>query len=310
MPAKRTSWEACVKCGIMDGYRDPKSGSVRRFRGEPFGFTGELCNTCFTNCRWRVKHGLSPVAVDEPLKPCAKCGDPAGYITPGNITPRRSDGKPFGISGGVCHRCYRKLSGEGKKRPTFTEFPGVTPDSTKVCTVCHVPKLLTEYYKDSRNKQDGRYSKCKPCHAHISQEWQKAHPREACEIVKRSYRKNPQKAIKRTLSYREDPEYMKKQLEWNANYKRNNPGKVNAICAGRRARLLKATPPWTTPDMKKEIEAIYESREAKTDHPNWQVDHIHPLQGDNFSGLHVPWNLEVIPKAENLSKKNKLPDTP
>ena len=57
-----------------------------------------------------------------------------------------------------------------------------------------------------------------------------------------------------------------------------------------------------------EIKVIYNRANLikKFTGESWHVDHIVPLKGKKVSGLHVPWNLQLLPAAENLAKSNKF----
>lgn len=68
--------------------------------------------------------------------------------------------------------------------------------------------------------------------------------------------------------------------------------------AERRARKISTTLPgfenWTR--------AIY----ATARDLGLEVDHVIPLKGKTVSGLHVPWNLQLLSKTRNAAKGNRL----
>ncbi len=89
----------------------------------------------------------------------------------------------------------------------------------------------------------------------------------------------------------------------NVAYKQHNIGKTVANTTARKKRVRMATPPWAD---KVEIASIYEesARMSAAGGAKFHVDHIVPLMGKNVSGLHVPWNLQIIPSLSNLIKGN------
>lgn len=136
--------------------------------------------------------------------------------------------------------------------------------------------------------------------------WSRNNKEKVNELSKKWSKNNPEKIRLKRINYRSNPENMKKENQWNATYKARNKHKINAINAARRAAKLKATPPWLTESMKIDINFFYYIRENMKNPKKWHVDHIDPLLGETFRGLHVPWNLRVIPAFDNMSKHNKL----
>lgn len=127
---------------------------------------------------------------------------------------------------------------------------------------------MSEYY-DHPTGKGGKAGSCKVCYN---------------EKQKKYYAENKQERV----AY---------QKAWNA----KNPEYHHTRKAVRRAQCGK----WPFTDKELEnIRGLY--RLAKTYRlitgEPWEVDHIVPLKGDGVCGLHVPWNLQVVPKAYNQKK--------
>lgn len=65
---------------------------------------------------------------------------------------------------------------------------------------------------------------------------------------------------------------------------------------------------WGKQQHKKEIENWYRRAQLATIFmgEKYHVDHIEPLQGKDRSGLHVPWNLQLLTATENMKKGNRV----
>lgn len=76
------------------------------------------------------------------------------------------------------------------------------------------------------------------------------------------------------------------------------------------AKFTRAKPPWQD---WRSVSVFWERSKALTAATGIQhsVDHVVPLVHPIVCGLHVPWNLRIIPLADNVRKSNNhWPDMP
>lgn len=81
--------------------------------------------------------------------------------------------------------------------------------------------------------------------------------------------------------------------------------KIKAVF--RKDYVRQATPNCLTKTQKEAIVAVYNhALDCSTiTGEKYHVDHIVPLRGESVCGLHVPWNLQVLPADINMSKGNR-----
>jgi hypothetical protein len=173
----------------------------------------------------------------------------------------------------------------------------------KLCKKCQTNKQLICFYKDDGNR-DGLRNVCKQCKA-AEYDGDKAR---RIELNNSNYYKcRTRILLRRKNNYMQHAEKYKKRTSC---YRELNASKYNNYSSKRRAAKLNAMPHWLTAEHLEEIEEFYllakELAWLNQDGQPFHVDHIIPLQGVEICGLHVPWNLQLLPASHNLKKGNKL----
>lgn len=159
----------------------------------------------------------------------------------------------------------------------------------KLCTSCKQEKPLTEFGTD-KSKKSGLTVRCKECMTEASRKYRAADPERARRISKEYRARNPEK--ERTRFNR---------------YNKEKPEVRTYHSALRRAKMKTATPAWLTEGQENDIRQMYAlaKKLGRLCNIRYHVDHIVPLAGKDICGLHVPWNLQILPASVNIAKSNK-----
>ena len=149
----------------------------------------------------------------------------------------------------------------------------------KTCFKCGENKPIVEFHKN-KGMKDGRLNKCRTC---------------VFDAVKKWRVKNPEA---RAIEYRKKK--AKDPVLYNA--------KHAAAQSKRRKTIKNAQPSWASQQYIEDLyvnaaeaNAIFKSVGVK---PDFEIDHIVPLQHSKVCGLHVEHNLQILRAKENRTKSN------
>lgn len=197
-----------------------------------------------------------------------------------------------------CTKCLKR-----KKESKFYEG---RPDC-KACKKAATIKQRVDNGEAIRAAARARHAANPEIRCKQARDWVKANPDKIKALNRAGYEKNREQRVAKAIEWNKaNPEKAKAAIRaWEI----ANPGRVNAKHARRRAARFNAMPSWLTKDQMKQMDWFYKTAKELqwlSDEP-LEVDHIEPLQGETSCGLHVPWNLRIVPRSVNRAKKNRLP---
>lgn len=180
----------------------------------------------------------------------------------------------------------------------------------KTCTLCNESKEETRFFVRKASK-DSLSPRCKPCDTAAKKQWRIDNKARYQKSNKDYHEVNKESNNLRTAEWRKSNR--EKFLQSMKNWRDKNKARQGQHGMAYNAGKLNATPSWLTEKQRNEMVDVYKERvELNELHGSnsYHVDHIVPLQGKNVCGLHVPWNLQILSKSENISKGNRdYPDS-
>jgi hypothetical protein len=162
--------------------------------------------------------------------------------------------------------------------------------------------------QEAKAQELTRYFTGKPCvHGHVAERLVKNKTCLTCSAISiaKAKAKNPKKYYANAKAWNSrNPEKIR---EIHRKINRDNPARRNLWTANYRQAKIQRMPAWLNAGHMLEMESIYAYCSALRNVGfDYHVDHIVPLRGDEVSGLHAPWNLQVILGVENMSKGNRF----
>lgn len=156
----------------------------------------------------------------------------------------------------------------------------------KKCSKCGLDLNLDNFHS---NGKGGLRSSCKDC---------------VNKSVAKYKANNTEKVALKDKRYRQAN--LSSRRAYGREHYRLNKSSYAYAEAKRRASKQLATPTWLTTKQKEDIKQLYWLAQDlyRTVGEKYQVDHIIPLQNDLVCGLHVSWNLQILPEDQNYAKSN------
>tara|TARA_R110000868_G_scaffold95713_7_gene263090 strand:+ start:86 stop:655 length:570 start_codon:yes stop_codon:yes gene_type:complete len=181
----------------------------------------------------------------------------------------------------------------------------------KVCTGCKADKPLSEFSRQAKSP-DGHRTKCKACTKVENANWYLLNREDKLAQNKKWAIENREakNALSRKYQKQRKSYYSAHNKEWHKKHK-DDPvfrERVRTKSRNRLVRVRRATPSWISAIEAAQMQEFYDIAKARSMQTGerYEVDHIIPLGGFMVSGLHVPWNLQIIREEENLAKGTRI----